>query len=157
MRGKGPNGLNCWKITAVIHTSKDSDFPLAFLLRCAELSLDQGCASPIHFPTLISAKLRSLSHLELCAPGRILTHRQHLLDTLDVEVALTSCKGHQRSVRFYEWMCTFFDQISIIVCCCFMHCTSWALFWRDRQNVQLQWFLAARWIINKGYFQLEGN
>lgn len=104
MRGKGPNGSNCWKITAVIHTSKDSDFPLAFLLRRAELSLDQGCTSPIHFPTQISAKLRSLSHFELCAPGRILTHRQHLLDTLDVEVALTSCKGHKRFVRFYKWM-----------------------------------------------------
>lgn len=49
------------KITAVIHTSKDSDFPLAFLLRCTELSLDRGCASQIDFPTLISAKLRFFS------------------------------------------------------------------------------------------------
>lgn len=30
------------KITAVIPTSKDSDFPLAFLLRCAEPPLDRG-------------------------------------------------------------------------------------------------------------------
>lgn len=40
MRGKGPNGLNCWKITAATNTSKDFDIPLAFLLRCTELSLD---------------------------------------------------------------------------------------------------------------------
>lgn len=66
-------GLMVWiakKIRAVIHTSKDSDFPPAFLLRCAELSLDRGYTSQKHFPNLIPANFRSLSCCDLCAIGR---------------------------------------------------------------------------------------
>ena len=151
---KGPNGSNCRKIIAAIHTSKDFDFPLAFLLRCVELSLVPGCRSQMHFPAIIPAPLlTAVSHVDLCV---------HAESKLAENICLTlrpgnspgrPAKGTACLWGFCDWVCVrmyAFYQMTFSWTSLCHHCTSdelQTLFWRSVSKVTLI----------KGHVQVQNN